>query len=87
MFCISYFIVNVSAPIELEVTQFADQVRMRLISQVIKGISRVPQNYLSILILLLFQHLLYAAGFFPVILTLGMNDLEVTIAVSCGSSW
>ena len=45
---------NFAPPDAEEITQSADQVKMRLILQVIKGISRVLQNYQSILMVLLF---------------------------------
>ena len=39
-------IANVLAPVELVITQFTNQVRMRLISQLIEGISRVLKKLL-----------------------------------------
>ena len=39
--------------------QFADQVRIRLISQLINSIQGFFKNYLDILMIPLFQHLLY----------------------------
>ena len=47
-------IANFVAPIAEEITQSADQVRMRLISQLIKTISRVSQKLLKFLMVLLF---------------------------------
>ena len=40
-------IVNFIAPVAEEITQYADQVRMRLISQLTKSISRVLQKLLK----------------------------------------
>ena len=48
-------IVNVSPPVELVITQFADQVRMGLISHLISGISRVLQKLYKYFL----WHLLY----------------------------
>ena len=61
---------------------------MRLISQLIKGISRVLQKLLKYFngIAISTSFVLPAVGFFPVILILGMKDLEFTIAASCDSS-
>ena len=41
-------IVKVIAILPSKITQFADHVRISLISQLIKGISRVSKNYWSI---------------------------------------
>ena len=64
-------ITNSVFPVAEEITQLLDQVKIKLISQLINGISRLL-NYLSILIVLLFYC-------FPVILILNSNDLEFTI--------
>ena len=64
-------ITNSVFPVAEEITQLLDQVKIKLISQLINGISRLL-NYLSILIVLLF----YCS---PVILILNSNDLEFTI--------
>ena len=37
-------IANVPTPVKSVITQFFDQVRIRLVSPLIKGISRVPQK-------------------------------------------
>ena len=60
---------------------------MRLISQLIKGISRVLQKLLKYFngITILRSFVLKLAGVFPVIFTLNSNDSEFTI-LSFGSS-
>ena len=45
--------------LEVAKKQFADQVKIRLISQLINSIQGFFKNYLDILMLSLFQHLLY----------------------------
>ena len=50
---------NFPTPVELVITQVDDHVKMRLISQLINGISRVLQKLLSILMVQLFQNLSY----------------------------
>ena len=45
--------------LEVAKKQFADQVRIRLISQLINSIQGLFKNYSDILMLSLFQHLLY----------------------------
>ena len=47
---------NVPAPAEKVIAQVDDQVRMKLISQLISGISRVLQKLNKHLMVLLFQH-------------------------------
>ena len=65
-------ITNFVSPVAEEITQFVDQDKIRLISQLIKGISRVLQKLLQYsngtAILTFF--LLPAAGNFPVIFIL-----------------
>ena len=72
---------NFVAPVAEEITQFSDQVKIRLIWQLINGISRVLQKLLKYFngtgISIFFRLLL--AGVFPVILILDLNDLEFTI--------
>ena len=60
---------------------------MRLISQLIKGISRVPQKLLKYFngTAILTSFLLLASGNFPVILILNLNDSEF-VKISFGSS-
>ena len=81
-----YLFVNVPSPLELVITQF-DHVRIRLISQLIKCISRVVQN-----VLMCFNgtaiskfFVLPAAGIFPFILSLNLKNSESVIA-AFGSS-
>ena len=64
-----------------EITQFSDQVKMRLISQLNKDISRVLQKLLEYFndTSILTSFLLLALGDFPVILTLNLNDSSFTI--------
>ena len=47
-------ILNFISPVAEEITQSLNQVKTRLISQLINGISRVIQKLLSILMVLLF---------------------------------
>ena len=58
--------------------QVDDQVKMRLISQLNKYISRVFQNYLIILMVPVIStfFLLPSLGVFPVIFILDLNDSE-----------
>ena len=67
--------------------KYANHVRMRLISQLIKGISRVPQKLLKYFngTAILTSFVLPLVGVFPVIFILDWNDSEFTIA-ACGSS-
>ena len=69
---------DIPAPVKLIVTQFADQVRKRLISQLVKSISRVQQKLLNYFngTATSTSFVLPAAGVFPVILTLNLNDSE-----------
>ena len=57
-------------------THVDDQVKMRLISQLIKGISRVLQKLLKYFdyTAILTSFVLLAAGVFPVIFSLDLND-------------
>ena len=57
-------------------THVDDQVKMRLISQLIKGISRVLQKLLKYFddTAILASFVLLAAGVFPVIFSLDLND-------------
>ena len=64
------------------ITQFADQVKIKLISQLIKGISRVQQNYLDILIVPLFQHFLYHYYLLSCFFSLSLNKSVVELLVS-----
>ena len=50
---------NVVALSATQITQSADQVRVRLISQIVKEISRALQNYLGILMVQSFLYLQY----------------------------
>ena len=66
-----------------EITRFLDQVKSRLISQLINGISRVLQELLKYsngtAILTFF--ILLEAGVFPVILDLYLNDSDCYIFI------
>ena len=66
--------------------QFSDQVGMRLISQLTKGVPRVPQILVKYLngTTIPTSFVLPLAGFFLVFLILDLN--EFTIAASCNSS-
>ena len=57
---------KIPAPPELVTTQFADEVKITLISQSIKGISRIAQK--------LYFLRVQPAGVLPVILPLKLND-------------
>ena len=59
-------------------TQFADQVSIRFISQLIKGISRVLQQVLKYFkgTAILTSFVLPAAGLLPIILALNLNDSD-----------
>ena len=73
-------IANVPTAVESVMTQVDDHVRMRLISQLIRGISRVLQNLLkyfngtTILTSFVSFYHLPAALVFPVVFTLYLND-------------
>ena len=77
-------IVNV---IELVIMQFADQVRIKLISHLIKGISRVLQKLLKYLngTAISTSSVLTSTGVLPVIFALNLNDSESAM-VAIGSS-
>ena len=80
-------ILNFFAPVVEEITQSPDQDKKRLILQLIKGISRVHQKLLKYFkgTAILTSFLIPAAGVFPVILLLNVNDSDSTI-LSFGSS-
>ena len=69
-------IANLPAPVELVITQVDDHVKMRLTSQLIKGISRVLQKLLKYFngTVISTYFSLPAAGVFPVIFILDLND-------------
>ena len=75
------------APVELVITQSLDHVKIRLTSQLIKCISRVLQKLLKYFndTIISTSFVLSAAGVFPVIFILDLNDLDCTI-LSPGSS-
>ena len=79
-------IARVVALLPSQITQFADQVRIRLISQLIKGISRVLQKLLSY-----FNGTAIFAFILPALLVLfknfdlNLNDLESVISLSFDS--
>ena len=74
-------IANFVSPVAEEITQSADQVKMKLISQPIKGISRVLQKILRYFngTAVLTSCLLPGAGVFPVILILNLSNSDSTI--------
>ena len=80
-------IANFSSPVELVIPQSLDPVKIRLISQLIQGISAVLQKLLKYfsgtIISISFEFPLL--GVFPVIFTLDLNDSEA-VKLSFGSS-
>ena len=74
-------VANVLVPVELVITQFAIQVKIRLVSQLIKCISRVLQKLLQCFYgaAVLTFVALPAEGFTPVILALNWYDWESVI--------
>ena len=78
---------NVHTPVELVIMQFADQVRIKLISHLIKGISRVLQKLLKYLngTAISTSSVLTSTGVLPVIFALNLNDSESAM-VAFGSS-
>ena len=64
--------------------QFSDQVKMRLILQIINGISRVLQKYFKCFnnFAILRSFVLPAAGVFPVKLICNLNDSDYIILSS-----
>ena len=69
---------NFLLPLELVITQSLDQVKIRLTSQLINGISRVLQKLLKYFndTIIWTSFVLPAAGAFPAIFTLDLNDSE-----------
>ena len=80
-------IANVPAPLELVRTQVDDHVKIRLTSQLIKGISRALQKLLKYFsgTIISTSFSLLLLGVFPVIFILDLNDSESSI-LSSGSS-
>ena len=74
---------NVPTPVELVLMQFACQVRMSLMSLLVKSISRVVQKPLKYFngTAVSTSFVLPAAGVFPVILILDLNDSDITMSV------
>ena len=73
------------APVELVITQVNDHVKMRLTSQFHMAFQVSSKNYLNVLMVQLFQYLLYYhQQVFPVIFILDLNDLE-SVKLSFGS--
>ena len=72
---------------DLVTTQVDDYVKMRLTSQLIKGISRVPQKLLKYFnrTIISTSFSSPAAGVFPVIFILDLNDSE-SARLAFGSS-
>ena len=86
-------IANFPSPVELVIRQDVDQVKIRLISQLIKGILRVLQKLLKYFnsTAILTSFVLPTAGVFPFIFTLDLNDSESVkvlydTASACGLS-
>ena len=72
---------NVLAQVELVITQFSDQVRMKLTLQ-LTTFWEFSKNYSSILMVQLFQHpFLPLSRFFSVPFALDLNDSESVTAV------
>ena len=69
-------ILNFAIPVAEEITQSSDQVKMRLISQLINGISRVLQKLLKYFndTAISTSFVFLAARDFPVVLVLCVND-------------
>ena len=84
---ISHHLLQVSAPLELVITQTLEQVKIRLTSQLINGISRVLQKLLKYYngTIIPISFVFPSAGVFPVIFTLDLNDSE-SAKLSFGSS-
>ena len=78
---------NVPAPVELVTTQVDDHDRIRIISHLIKGISRVLQKLLKYFnaTAILTSFVLATSGGFPVIFTLDLNDSD-SVKLLFGSS-
>ena len=78
---------NVPAPKELVITQVDDHIKIKLTSQLIKGISRVLKKLLKYFnrTIISTSFSLPAAGVFPVTFILDLNDLE-SAKLSFGSS-
>ena len=68
-------------PTAEEITQFLDQVKSKLISQLINGISRALQKLFKYFneTAILTSFVLPVAGVFPVILILCLNDSDCVI--------
>ena len=75
------------SPVELATTQPLDHVKIRLASQLIKGISSVLQKLLKYFsgTIISTSLILPSSGVFPVIFTLDLNDSEFAM-LSLGSS-
>ena len=73
-------ILNFVSPFAEEITQVGDHVKIRLISQLINGISRILQKWLKYFngTIILTSFVLPAAGVFPVIFIL---DLMIQIVL------
>ena len=73
-------ILNFPSPVELVITQSLDQVKIRLTSQLINGISSVLQKLLKYFngTIISTSFVLSSAGVFPVIFILALNDSDLT---------
>ena len=80
-------ILNFVSPVAEEMIQVDDHIKIRLTSQLINSISGVLQKLLKYFngTIILTSFVLPAAGFFPVIFILDLNDSDC-IMLSLGSS-
>ena len=78
---------NVHTPVELVIMQFPDQVRIKLISNLIKDISRVLPKLLKYFngTPISTSSVLTSTGVLPVIFALNLNDSESTMLVIVSS--
>ena len=80
-------ILNLVSAVAEEITQDSDHVKIRLTSQLINGISRVLQKLLKYFngTIISTSFVLPAAGVFPVVFILDLNDSDC-VMLSLGSS-
>ena len=80
-------ILNFSSPVELVIIQSLDQVKIKLTSQFLNGISSVLQKLLNYFngTIISTSFVLLSSGVFPVIFTLDLNVSEF-VKISLGSS-
>ena len=82
-------ILNFVYPVAEEITQAGDHVKIRLTSQLINGISRVLQKLLKYFngTIISTSFVLPAAGVFPVIFILDLNDSDCVMLLFGSSLW